>query len=126
MAIDFAADLDLAMQGNDFPLQTIVYRQVQQAGTAAKTITKTWRTDALRTGPGGLIGLPEDTAEFVIPAAQFTSGFAGGSSSAVTPTENDTITVSGEVLWEALSVRLQGGGSFWLVQCSRRRAGAST
>lgn len=125
MAIDFAADLDLAMQGNEHPLQALTWAQVHTVGTASKAIAKAWRTDAVRRGPDGLVALGEDEAEFVIPADQFTSGFSGGASAVIRPGENDTITVSGEVVWEVVSCRLQGAGSFWLVAATRRRTGGS-
>lgn len=127
MAIDFAADLDIAMQGADHPLVALTYAQVQAAGTASKAITKAWRTDSTRSGPvGSFVGLPEDAAEFVVPAAQFTSGFTGGSATSATPGENDTITVSGEVVWEVVSAQLRGAGAWWLLRTLRRRVGGAS
>lgn len=118
MSLDFAADLDLAMQGNEHPLVSLTYTQ----GSATKAITKAWRTDALRRGPEGIVGLSADTAEFVVPQSQFTSGFAGGASASISPGENDSITIAGERPWDVVDVQSMGAGAWWLVTCDRTRS----
>jgi hypothetical protein len=94
-------------------------------GAATKAATSEFtRLKLLRAGADGGLGIDEDESVWEAPLAFFTSGFAGGSSSSVTPTPGDTWTPTGEKAWTLASCR-KPGEAHWSLTFRRRRQKAA-
>lgn len=115
MALDFAADLALVMAPatSDLPLVTGVYAQ----GANTKADVSAARTQ--RTRAGAPNELDQDVVELVMAQAMLATGFSG--TNPVRPSRNDTLAISGEVVWRVETVDELGLGAGWTLTCSRRR-----